>query len=755
MGQRPAGRSSRSRTPLTSLVGRSEQIDEVISAFNDARLVSLVGVGGIGKSRLAAAVAAESEPHLADGVAVIELGAVTDPRHLPQLVREAIAPTSNQQVSLEDLLSRREMLMVLDGCEHLIPDVAEFTAEILECTPGLRVLATSRLPLSIPGEHLFHVPGLRVADVGAERPSESAELFRSRARAVTGQTSLGSLPIVEELCRRLDGLPLAIELAAIRTRTMSVEELLAGINNRFALLRASSQGTEPRSIDAVLRWSWEQCTPDEQQLWAEFSIFVGAIPLGSITDVCGFSDTLATADIIDGLVQRSLLVRQDTPRGVTFRMLDTIAAFGAQMLAATPDRAVELRARHARHYASIAAGISDSWFGPEQQRKSELLRTHIPNFRAAYNYCLPHAELADTAVSMFADLWTYWVASGQLREARVWAGQLVAAAPPEHERALWVAGWVELLLGDLDTAEIHLDVCRRNSAPTTRANYLSDSLLAACRAIRGDFDFAADRYRAAIAQATAADDTFAVTLLTQNHAELATISGDVTGGLASCADVEAICERHNERWIYSHTLWVEALGALMQDRYDDAITHASSSLELKSSIHDLLGTALVAETLAWASALRADLHTAAVILGATSAYWQGTDTPLLGFAQLQKLHARCLDLLDRGLDPDSRVRAESDGARIGLEGLAGLMDTGGDLRAASTRPAARIAQLTRREREIAELVRIGLSNRQIAHRLYISVRTVETHVSHILAKLGLSRRGEIEATLDESGPERL
>ncbi|HEY0228666.1 MAG TPA: LuxR C-terminal-related transcriptional regulator [Mycobacterium sp.] len=729
-------------------MGRTDQIGEVRGAVDTARLVSLIGVGGVGKSRLATAIAAELEPDFRAGVAVVDLGAVTDARHLPQVVRDIIAPASNQQVPLADTLAPCHMLIVMDGCEHLAPDVAPFISNLLENCPDLHVLVTSRLPLAMPGEHLFHVPPLRVATEDTSEPSEAAELFRSHARAATGQATTGSLAAIEELCRRLDGLPLAIELAAIRARTMSVTEMLAGINNRFALLRSGTDAAQPRSIDAVLKWTWEQCSTEQRRLWADFSIFVGSVSLGAITEICGFADTLEAADVIDGLVQRSLLIRDDTTGRVTFRMLDTIAAFGADMLrtefSANGD---DLRRVHARYYASISEDIAEGWFGAEQPRMSEMLRTHMPNLRAAYAYCLRHPELADLAVDIFRHLWTYWVACGYLGEGRVWSRQLLLLAPPGYERALWVAGWVELLLGDLNAAEEYLTKCHENASTDDRAKYISASLLAACHAIRGDFGFAASQYQLGIEEATVAQDTFAVALLTQNYAELITIGGDVDRGMMACDTITAICDRHQERWIYSHTLWVQALGAFIEDKFDDAIEYSTRSLQLKSSIYDLLGTALVAEVFAWARARRGNMPTAAIILGATSDYWKDTDRPLLGFARLQESRMECMDLLSSAIDESTRSEFETQGSRIGLEGLATLLSERTDLDVTPAPTAVQSTLLTRRELEVAQLVSVGLSNKLIAERLFISTRTVETHVAHILAKFGLARRGEISITL--------
>lgn len=745
-------RVSRIRASLTPLVGRRREILAAVAAIEQDRLVSLVGVGGVGKSRLAEAVAHELGGQFRDGVVYVELATVQDPQHIPQVVHDLVDPVSNPRTSLIERLYRRHMLLVLDACEHLISDIAGFATELLEYCPDVRIIVTSRIPLGIMGERVFHVPPLSVAPSSDTTPSEAALLFMHRARAVTSDT-IGDDPVsIEELCRRLDGLPLAIELAAIRLRTMSVRDMLASINDRFALLRAGPAEGAARSLSAMLRWSWEQCDDAQRRLWTEMSIFVGAVRLPEIAAVCKFDDILAAADAVDGLVQRSLVVRELSESGTTFRMLDTITEFGREMIDShdyswdtTRD---ELRARHAYYFSKLAEGVGADWFGPHQIELSRHLRTAMPNLRLAFDYLMSDEVSAGTAANVFVNLWPYWIGCGHLREARMWANRILDRTGERVPDFLWVSGWVEILLGDLETAEAFFSESIASSPASSRGQYIAHSLLGACRGIRGDYSAAATAYDYGIKEAVAADDVFATALLTQNYAEIATIGGDVEHGMYGCDRVAAICREHNERWILSHVLWVQALGDLITGDLAGAVALSSESLRLKSSIYDLLGVALAAEVFAWASAKQGELRTAATVLGATAAYWSDTDRELMGFTQLSRYREECVQSLTSGLSVTVQQSCGRRGAELGLEGIANLPDRAEQHRSSSasgsSSPTTRVL-LTQREREIVEHVSAGLSNKQIAGTLVVSVRTVETHVSHILAKLGVTRRTELKS----------
>jgi predicted ATPase/DNA-binding CsgD family transcriptional regulator len=774
-GSGRAGRAS--RAPLTSFVGRDLHIAQVRAALSQDRLVSLLGVGGVGKTRLAMAVAEDHARRFADEVVSVDFEAVSDPTYVGQAVHDAVAPHANQQASLVDTLADRTMLLVMDGCEHLGSRLGDLVADLLTRCPDLRVLATSRIPLGVDGERLIHVPPLSLERAGDEKLSPAARLFQTRARAVVGPLEPDEHEAVEELCRRLDGLPLAIELAATRTRTMTVSEMLEGINDWVAVLRPSSVASESpsespsesRSLEAVLRWSWDHCTAVEQQLWSQLSVFAGPITLSAAAAVCGFGDRFEITDAVDGLIQRSLLIRETRHKITTFRMLDTIATFGRRAFADSgglPSALTyaQLRDRHARHYAELAHQLSVDWLGPNQRQLSRQTSLVIANFRAAFDHLMQFPDGA-AASDMYADLWPYWIGCGRLRESQTWMQRLSDRRAAPHARALCISGWTEFVLSDIEAAARQLTAglavgraARRAGAPRDpRTENLSRSLLSACHATAGDFDVAKNEYERSIAEVESLGDDLIAALLWENYAELAVIAGDLDRGRLGCVQAKRICRAHREQWVLSWTLWVEALAAYLDGDLEETVARALEAWDLKATLDDLLGAAVVAEVAAWAYAMRGDTVLAAEIFGATGQYWAGTDGPLLGFRELLLHRERCIRRIESSLSAGERASAEERGIEAGLLGLVDrvrevadeLPTAHGRRLEALPRPTAEL--LTPREREIVDYVRQGLTNKEIAERLTVSVRTVEAHVSRVLAKLGVGRRSGIATALSAAG----
>ena len=766
VGSGRAGKTS--RAPLTSFVGRDQHITQVRAALSQDRLVSLLGVGGVGKTRLAMAVAEQHAGQLADEVVYVEFAAVIDPTYVGQAVHDAVAPNGNQQASLVDTLTDRTMLLVMDGCEHLSSHLGDLVTDLLTRCPDLRVLATSRIPLGVDGERVIHVPPLSLERAGDEEFSPAARLFQTRARAVVGPLEPDEHEAVEELCRRLDGLPLAIELAATRTRTMSVSEMLEGINDWVSVLRPHSVTSENRSLEAVLRWSWDHCTVVEQQLWSQLSVFAGPFTLSAAAAVCGFPDQFEITDAVDGLIQRSLLIRETHHKITKFRMLDTIATFGRRAFsdscgAPAALTYAQLQDRHARHYAKLAHQLSVDWLGPNQRQLSRQASIMIANFRAAFDHLMQSPD-GPAASDMYADLWPYWIGCGRLRESQTWMQRLINRRTAPHARALCISGWTEFVLGDIEAATRQLTaslaVGLNVGEHDPRTENLSRSLLSACHATAGAFDVARDEYERSIAEVESLGDDLIAALLWENYAELAVISGDLDRGRRACVQAKRISRAHREQWVLSWTLWVEALAAYLDGDIDETVRCVLEAWDLKATLDDLLGAAVVAEVAAWAYAMRGDTVIAAEIFGATTQYWAGTDGPLLGFRELLLHRESCVRRIENSLSTSERESAEERGIRAGLLGLIDRVrgvsdelsptgDSGGQRLESLSRPTAGL--LTPREREIVDYVRQGLTNKEIAERLTVSVRTVEAHVSRVLAKLGVGRRSGIATALSGAG----
>jgi predicted ATPase/DNA-binding SARP family transcriptional activator len=440
------------RAQLTSFVGRTDEVARVGKALQTCRLITLVGPGGAGKTRLAAEVAAavrDSAPDdAADGIWLAELASVTDGADVPQAVLGAIGlresrllPDGTQRITSRDARTRllegladARALLVLDNCEHLIDACAHLADALLAHSPQLRIVATSREPLGITGESLFVVPPLD------EDPA--AALFADRAAAVSPDFSLNgeSHPLILDIVRRLDGLPLAIELAAARLRTLPLAEISLRLTDRFRLLTGGSRTALPRhrTLRAVVEWSWELLTPAERLLAERFSIFpAGAAPAAAAA-VCagpggaGPELTVGEADeLLSSLVDKSLL--QPLGDGTRLRMLETIREYGAEKLAARGEVG-ELRRRHAAHYTSLMREAAPRLLTRDQLSWLTVLRADRDNILAALRYWCD-ADDAGNALSLAVSLAIMAMLLGNESDMAAWVGEALAV-PGEADAGL-------------------------------------------------------------------------------------------------------------------------------------------------------------------------------------------------------------------------------------------------------------------------------------------------------------------------------
>ena len=407
----PADRSVRRtnlRAPVSSFVGRETDVARLGEVLDAHRLVTLVGPGGAGKTRLATEVLADRLDRVADGVWVVELAPVTDPAAVAPTVLSALglretmvldrtrATAARDGVDrLQDALADREVLLLLDNCEHLIDAVARLTDQLLAGSPGLRILATSREPLGIVGEVLVGVAPLappETADPAAALASPAVRLFLDRAEAVRrdGPLADDELATVVEIVRRLDGLPLAIELAAARLRGLPLAEVAARLDDRFRLLTGGSRTALPRhrTLRAVVEWSWDLLSDPERLLLERLAVFPAGATTESAAAVCG-GDGIDPDDVVDllaQLVDKSLLQQHAGAGGARFRMLETIREYGVERLSARGETAAR-RAAHVRWFADLVARSEPELHGPDQLQWLRLLRDERDNIVAALVAC--------------------------------------------------------------------------------------------------------------------------------------------------------------------------------------------------------------------------------------------------------------------------------------------------------------------------------------------------------------------------------
>ena len=456
------------RPQTTSFIGREAELAEVQEALKAHRLVTLTGVGGVGKTRLATEVAARLADEFPDGVWFFELAAVADPAAVPDAVAAVLGITQQPGKSLTDsvaaALEGRVRLLVFDNCEHVRDAAADLVEAILAHSATVRVLATSREGLGVADEQLWLVPSL---EVGAGIDSAAVSLFVERARSVASRFSVATADeaaAVVEICRRLDGIPLAIELAASRMASMTASEVRDRLDQRFRLLVGSRRGLERHhTLRHAVAWSYDHLDDEEKSLLERCSVFAGGFDLQSACAVGGFdgSDDYAVLDLLDALVRKSLLVADRSSGRTRFSMLETIRQFAEEQLVAAAARPTEVRTAHARYFAGRETDILALWDSPRQREAYDWFAAELANLRTAFRWAADHGDL-----DMAATIATYAGFLGFLAENYepiAWAEELIEPARAvDHPRLAflyviaslcWAVGRIEAAVGYSDAGQ--------------------------------------------------------------------------------------------------------------------------------------------------------------------------------------------------------------------------------------------------------------------------------------------------------------
>lgn len=752
-GNLPAG--------VTSFVGRRREITEVRDRLSVSRIVTLTGAGGVGKTRLALQVAAVSQRAFPDGVWLVELADLQDKSLLAETVLRALGMDNNSRKEpmqlLADHLTGRQTLVLLDNCEHLVEACATLVDTLLHGAPESRFLTTSRHALGISAEHVFVVPPLSVPDVDRPPPVQamgqydSVTLLVDRASAVvpgftvTPENHLA----VSAICARLEGVPLAIELAAVRLRSLSPDQLLERLVDSYQLLSGGSRTVRPRhrTMRALIDWSYELCSEEERRLWERMSVFAGGFDLEAAEAVCAGEGLAAAAivDLIDRLVGQSILIPETEGRRMRYRMLEPIRQYGRERL--DDSQETLLRRRHRDFYRGLAEKSVAQWCGPGQGVWLARLRAEHANNRAALEFSTTsHAELR-AGQGLAAALMYHWLAGGFLREGRYWLDLMIRSShEPTRERAdaLWVKAAVALLQGDLPAAATDLEECRGlaehlNSGAVQA--YVSQ-LEGTAAQFRGELTTAIKFFEEAIAGHRAADDAAGVINTLFQLALTYSLVGDSDRALASCEEALALCDCYGERHGRSYALWALGIERLMHGDPHSATPLARESLAIKREFRDDLGAALDIELLAWVAAATGHYRDAARLLGTADAVWNALGSTMPTFGHHARLSEQCKSRTLTALGGRGFRAAFDEGARLSLEQAVNeALGEGGHVSV----PSDRGVSLTRRERQVADLIAQGLSTREIAASLVLSPRTVEGHVENVLAKLGFAKRTQIAA----------
>ncbi|WP_309226795.1 MULTISPECIES: LuxR family transcriptional regulator [unclassified Mycolicibacterium] len=619
---------------LTSFVGHGPQIAEVCKLLSESRLVTLTGAGGVGKTRLGVHVANQLADQHIDGVWYVDLAPITDPALVAVAAARALGLPDQPGRSTVDMLRwfvrDRRMLVVLDNCEHLLDACAELVVASLDAGPGLTLLATSREPIGVPGEATWRVPSLSLAD-------EAIELFTDRARlAQTGfAVTEDNGAVLAEICRRLDGLPLAIELAAARTRALSLVEILDSLRDRFRLLTGGSRTAVRRqqTLRASVDWSHALLTETERIVFRRLAVFLGGFDLDAAQTVAGGPDMprFQILDVLALLVDKSLVAADNSAGTTRYRLLETVRQYALEKLGESGE-ADAARWRHRDHYTAMAA-LLDAPAGSDYEQRIERAETEIDNLRAAFAWSLENSDVGQ-AMALASSLQPVWLARGRLREGLAWFDAVLTNDAPHRpdvpaavrarayaDRAP-LAVWVGVIEG-IDEAQQAVAIARGADDPALLARALS-----ACGYVAAYYDDNSELARGYFAEAI---------------------------GLARNMD---------DPWRLSQILGAQAAGSMLAGNPMAARTAAEECRDLADAIGDQFTSRRSRTALGLAQAHQGDLA-----LAAAQFHWVATDAAA---AHDEIFRTDSLTFLAFALAFQGETDAARDAADSAVEAAAGL-----------------------------------------------------------------------------------
>ena len=756
--------ADRLRGELTEFVGRRAELAHVRQALSSGRLVTLTGPGGIGKTRLAVEAASGARRAFSDGVGLAELGGLRDPALLvPEVARSlGLADKSARWAvaSLFDRLAGQRVLLVLDQCEHLADACAVMADALLRACPGLRIVATSRHVLGLAGEVTVVVPPMAVPADGLPAPPEkllryeAVRLFADRASAVLPGFTLDAEngATVAAVCRALDGIPLAIELAAVRLRSLSPRQILARLDQRFQLLSGGGPAGLPhhRTLQGALEWSYDLLTEAEQAMWRRVSVFAGSFDLDAAEAVCTGEGIAARSvlDLVDGLVAKSILSYAAGNAKARYRLLGTIGEFGLQKLRAEGGERL-FRARHRDWYAALAARREA--FGPRRAEWITDLDTDHENLRAAIEFCMSDPWEVAAGAELACHLWRYWETHGHLTEGRrIMAALLdkLDETATVRPQALWVAGFLALVQGDTARARALLEAAlaaARQAGDAGNVAYAS-SFLGYAMYWLGEEDQGHALAESALDLHQQSGDQVGVVLAQMQIGFLRLRARQVQMAADWFGECARTCESSGNTWYHAYARLGLGVAALLLADHGAADVLVRAALDSMRKLDDPMGVVLCLDALAWTAAAYDQAPRALTLLAAADTAWAAI--PATPRPDLREHHDAAFAAA-RDAVPESAVAAAvAEGAAMSpAQAIAYALGEPAQPKARSgTGPAtAHPGRLTRREQDVAVLVARGLSNGEIAGELVISPRTVETHVQHIMDKLGVNTRAQIAA----------
>jgi predicted ATPase/DNA-binding CsgD family transcriptional regulator len=764
---RPTRRSGNLPAEVTSFIGRRRELADLRKQLAAARLVSLVGPGGVGKTRLAIRIATDLARGFPHGAWLVELADVRDPVLVANAVIAALdlrdLAATEPPTLLLSYLTEKQLLLVVDNCEHLLEAAAQLVTEIIRAAPGVRVIATSREPLSVSGEHVVPVPPLELPSAHAAetlahlRQNEAVMLFAERAAAASGRFELtaSNQAAVVDLCRRLDGLPLAIELAAVRTRVLSPEQILERLSDRFGLLTGGSRAALPRhqTLQTTIDWSHDLLSASERTLLRRLCVFAGRFTLEDVESVCTSDDVPAESalDLLSSLVEKSLVMKEDARSVACYRLHETMREYAAGKLReAAEHQTVELRC--VGYYVSRLQGSAF-------QGRYELIEwlgwmdLEIDNVRSVLRRCVTHDDFANGVILASSVSW-YWITRATTEGVR-WLDELLGAghATPEVDAwAYFIRGFLAVLQSDPAAARPALARAVTAARESGQLIPLSNSLSMASIAenMGGDPGSARRLLDEAAEVTNGLDDLPARVTLLQARAFNGFFEADLETVRSASSEGVRLTRESGDLYSLEMMLMNLGLTALIAGDLDGSKPLFEEALRIARQIDDRVAQYALLDALGYHAARTGQARLGAQLLGAAETVRTGAGASVIAF--LAPLLAQAEESAVAALGA-SRFEAElKAGKRLSRSAAIGLALGEPAPVAAATRDGDGSGPLGKREAEVARLVAGGLSNKQIGTRLFISERTVDSHVRGILNKLGFNSRAQIAAWMASSKP---
>jgi predicted ATPase/DNA-binding CsgD family transcriptional regulator len=748
---------------LNRLIARRHDLDLAGQALSGSRLLTFTGPGGVGKTRLALELAYRARSGFPDGVwlaLLTDLSIGAGVADVESAVISALGVSDQSATHPRDkllsFLRDRKLMLVIDNCEHVLPSVRAVLPVLLREAPKLRVVATSREPLGIAGEVLRPVRPLSVPHPATPATKlvadGSVSLLLERACAVDPDFAItdDNAEAVIELCRLLEGIPLAIELAAVKLRMLTVEQVVQRFGRRLTALTdsAAPSVSRHRSLRAMVEWSYELCSHTAQVLWRRLSVFPATFDLELAETVCAFGELRPedVVDTIERLVGQSILLTDRSAGIMRYRLLAPLREVAAE-LAGQADETAQLERRHRNGMMRRAQEMLAQWCGPHQEALISRTRLDHASYVAAIQWSATTPGEQQVGLQLSGRLRYHWLSGGLLAEGRMRIEALLAAATepsPARAECVWVVTWIALLQGDHEKARHWLGEL------AILAGELGDPRLAThlhhWRALlamfTGDLQAALCGFEAAVDGHRAHGDLWLQLTARYMLACALVCEGRAMEALAISGSTVALCEQCGDRSARAYALWSAGVAQWRLGRLDEAEQSAHAVLQLQQVLADGICVALTTDLLAWVAYDRSQYDRAAALSVAAGHVWRSLGTSLRAFGP------QLSGFAEQHTPPRSGWRAASDVETAGrFTDLDDVIDLGLGAEQDRKRNAhGRITQpLTRRELEVAALIESGLSNREIAQRLVIAKRTADGHVERILAKLGFSSRAQVAA----------